>query len=112
MIGTLNKNSFPSKFHQGKLLINATTDVMVLTETKLDNSSPSSQFHIEGYSMTYRLSRNRNGRGVQIYTKDGIVGKILNKHVLQVDIKILSIELNFLKNKMAPGWNVSSSISK
>ena len=80
---------------------------MVLTETKLDDSTPSSQFHIEGYSMTNRLSRNRNGCGVLIWIKDSIFGKILNKNVLPVDTNILSIELNFLKNKMTLGWDKS-----
>ena len=42
LISNLCINYFPSKFDQEKLLINTTIDVLVLTETELGDSSPSS----------------------------------------------------------------------
>ena len=41
-------------------------DILIITETKFHDTYPISQFHIEGYSMLYRLERNRNGRGLII----------------------------------------------
>ena len=45
-------------------------DILIITETKLDGTYPVSQFHIDGYSMLYRLGRNRNGGGVIIYARE------------------------------------------
>ena len=74
-------------------------DILVLTETKLDDTFPSSQFNIEGYSVPYRLDRDKNGGGVLIYIKENIGSKILKKHVLESDIECLFIEVNFRKCK-------------
>ena len=38
-------------------------DFVIITETKLDNTFPVSQFHIDGYFKPCRLHRNRNGGG-------------------------------------------------
>ena len=67
--GTLNINSLSSKFDDLKVLISGTFDILIITETKLDDTYPISQFHIDGYSMPYRPDRNRNGGGVIIYVR-------------------------------------------
>ena len=69
-------------------------DILIITETKLDDNFPASQFHIDGFSNPYRLERNRNGGGF-IYVRQDIPSKILTKHVLSTDIEALFIELNF-----------------
>ena len=74
-------------------------DILIITETKLDDTFPVSQFHIDGFSKPYRLDRNRNGGGVIIYVREDIPSKILTKHVLPTDIEALFIELNFRKCK-------------
>ena len=66
IIGTLNINYLSSKFGDLKILIPVMFDILIITETKFDDTYPISQFHIEGYSMLYRLERNRNGRGLTI----------------------------------------------
>ena len=44
-------------------------DVLVLTETKLDDSFPNSQFLVDGFSEPFRIDRNRFGDGLMIYVK-------------------------------------------
>ena len=39
-------------------------DILVLTETKLDDTFPTTQFLVNGFSEPYRLNRNRNGEGL------------------------------------------------
>ena len=39
-------------------------DVLVITETKLDDTFLTSQFLVTGFSVPYRLDRNRNGVGL------------------------------------------------
>ena len=67
--GTLNINSLSSKFDDLKVLISGTFDILITTETKLDDTYPISQFHIDGHSMPYRPDRNRIGGGVIIYVR-------------------------------------------
>ena len=64
IIGNLNINSISNKFDQLKLFVQGKVDILIVTETKLDSTFPTSQFVIFGYSEPYRFDRNRNGRGV------------------------------------------------
>ena len=74
-------------------------DILVITETKLDNSLPTSQFLVKGFAELFRLDRNRNGGGVMIYIRDDIPSRLLSEHVFPSDIEGLFIELNFRKYK-------------
>ena len=74
-------------------------DVPVITETKLDDSFPTSQFSIKGSAKPCRLDRNKNGRGVMIYIRDDSPSRLLLKYVFPSDIEDLYKELNFRKCK-------------
>ena len=95
----LNINSLSAKFDQLKLLIGKNIDILVLTEIKIDNSFPSAQFRIEGFSMPFRLDRNRFGGGVLIYVREDIPCKQLTKHKLPDDIEGIFVEINLGKVK-------------
>ena len=41
----------------------------MISESKLGDSFPDSQFLIEGFSKSFRLDRNRNGGGIVVYSK-------------------------------------------
>ena len=99
IIGNININSLPNKFEQLKELAIKHIDVLVITETKLDDSFPTSQFLMKGFAEPFRLDRNRNGGGVMIYIRNDIPSRLLSKHVFPSDIKGLYIELNFRKCK-------------
>ncbi len=43
-------------------------DIIVLSETKIDDGFPNSQFYINGYKML-RKDRNRHGGGLLIYVR-------------------------------------------
>ena len=70
-------------------------DVLVITETKLDDSFPTLQFLMKGFVEPFRLDRNRNGVGVMIFIRDDIPSRLLLKHDFPSDIEALYIELNF-----------------
>ena len=72
VIDNLNINSLPNKFNQLKELILKHVDILVLTETKLDDSFQNSQFSVDGFSEPFRIDRNRAGVGVIIYGRDYI----------------------------------------
>ena len=66
IIGNLNINSLPNKFEQLKGIVIQYIDILVITETILDDTFPTAQFLVNGFSDPYRLDRNRNGGGVLI----------------------------------------------
>ena len=74
-------------------------DILIITEIKLDDAYPISQFHIDGYSMSYRLVRNRNGGGVITYVREDIPSKVLRKHLFPNDIEGIFVKTKFRKSK-------------
>ena len=83
--------------------ITGNVNVMVISETKLDDSFPESQFKIPGYSSPFRLDRDQNGGGIMVFFREDMTVKFLwfeDKH-----IEALFIELNFRKKK----WLLSCS---
>ena len=103
IIGHLNVNSLAAKIDSLKVIIPGNIDVMVITESKLDDSYPNSQFFIDGFSEPYRLDRNVNGGGLLIYTREDIPCKQLFDHSFPDDIEGMFVELNFRKCKWLLG---------
>ena len=99
IIAHLNINSISEKFDQLLFIIRDNIDILVVGETKLDLSFPSSQFHIDGYSQPYRRDRDRNGGGVIIFIREDLPSKQLFKHTCHDDIEVLIIEINLRKTK-------------
>ena len=97
--GNLNINSISNKFDQLKLFVQGKIDILIVTETKLDSTFPTSQFVIDGYSEPYRFDRNRNGGGVLIYIRKDMPSKLLADHKLPNDIEEIFVELNLRKKK-------------
>ena len=100
LIGTLNINSFASKFVQLREIIGRNLDILTIQETKLDPSFPSQQFALDGYSEPYRLDRNRYGGGVLIYVREDIPSKLLRKHNFTKNVEGMFIEINLRKTKL------------
>ena len=96
IIGQININSISSIFNQLKELDLKHIDVLVACKTKLDETFPSSQFHVDGFSLPYRLDENPNGGCVMIFVKKS---KLLTKHNIPSNIEGLFVELKFRKSK-------------
>ena len=62
-------------------------DILMITETKLDNSFPVSQFLIQGFSTPFRLDRNKNGGGILLYTRSNMTSTKLNKYIVKNEIE-------------------------
>ena len=100
IIGQLNINSLRNKFYGLVELIHGNLDILVITETKLDDTFPEKQFLVPGYKKPYRLDRNRNGGGVMIYVREDIPSDILLKHNIPQNVEAIFIEINLRKNKI------------
>ena len=73
IMGHLNINSIMNKFELLSSLISGKIDVLMISETKLDETFPTNQFFIQGYSTVYRLDRIDKGGGKMLFVKDGII---------------------------------------
>ena len=99
IIGNLNINSLPNKFDQLREIALKYVDVLVITETKLDDTFTTSQFLVTGFSVPYRLYQNRNEGGIMTFMCYDIPSRVITKHVFPDDVEGLFMELNFRKAK-------------
>ena len=68
----LNINSIRNKFDLLVDQIKGNVDIMVISETKLDESFPNGWFKIPGYALPYRLDCNQFGGGVMVFIRGDI----------------------------------------
>ena len=68
-------------------------------ETKIDSSFPKQQFVIDGYSVPLRLDITKNGGGLLVYTRNGIVAHQLDSFTFVEGIECISLEVNLNKKK-------------
>ena len=74
-IGLLNIKSLRHKFYPiMQMLHNQYFDILMLQETKLDDSFPDAQFNIDGYVM-HRLDHKSNSGGIIAYVRSDILLK-------------------------------------
>ena len=107
IIGHLNINSISSKFEPLMSLIKDTIDLLLITESKLDDTFPSDQFNIEGFSRPIRLDRNRNGGGLIIFVREGLTCKELKPRKLYPELECTFLELRIRQCKwlVVMGYN-------
>ena len=95
---TINANSIPNKLDDIRITIADFVDILVINESKLDQSFPESPFFINRFSKPFRKDRNRHGGGLLMYIKEDNSQKELSFN-LPSDIEIIIIELNINKIK-------------
>ena len=98
IVGHLNINSIRNKFEFFEDVINRNLDIILLSETKLDDSFPSAQFILKGYGVPYRFDRNFKGGGLLFHIRGDIPPKFL-KLRSDGNIESICIEINLRKRK-------------
>ena len=88
---TLNsvRNKF-SSLHQ--TFLNKTV-ILLLSETKIDDSFLDSQFFTEGFKI-YRKDRNKTGGGLLFYVNENLPGKIVNSYKFKENFEIIVFEFS------------------
>ena len=91
-----NINSFRNKFD---MLTNSVTeyiDVLMISETKLDNIFPYALYHLKDFSNPYRLDRNCHGGGILVYVRDNIPSNLvkLNQNFENFEGFFIELELS------------------
>ena len=94
----LNINSIRNKLEMLSGLVGGKIDILVISETKIDNTFPTPQFAIPGFSSPHRLDRSQHGGGLLLYVNERIPSKILPSQSFG-DIECLSVEIKIYKKK-------------
>ena len=71
----------------------------MVTETKIDESFPTSQFNLPGFTSPYRFDRTKDRGGIVVYIREDISPKLLNISYVPSDIECPGIEVSFRKVK-------------
>ena len=56
-----------NKFKSLSTQVKGNIDVLMVSETKIDDTFPVGKFVIDGFSTPYRLDRDSNGGGIMLY---------------------------------------------
>ena len=78
IVGHLNINSIRNKFDSLAHQVKGNIDILMISETKLNESFPVGQFLMDGYSVPYRFDRDGNGGGILLYIREDIPSKLLS----------------------------------
>ena len=92
ILGHLNINSLRNKIESVKEIFNNNIDILLLSETKLDESFPSNMFSMEGFRM-FRKDRNQTGGGLIFYVNENIACRVIDLNI--TDIEVIAIEVIF-----------------
>ena len=99
----LNINSLRNKFDMLSDIVKNKIDILCISETKLNDTFPSSNFFIPGYSAPYRLDRSGNGGGILLYVREDIPSKELKFIPIPNNMEGMFIEINLYKKKWLIG---------
>ena len=81
LIGYLNINSLRNKITDLRVIMKTLSlDYLILSETKIDESFPTSQFNVEGYEIRARRDRDKFGGGLIEFVRRGLICKGLRYH--------------------------------
>ena len=97
----LNINSIRNKFIILKEFVKNTIDILLISETKIDDTFPSAQFLIEGFQVPYRLDRTGLGGGLLLYLRNSIPAKEKLNFNCNTgrDFECIFVEININKTK-------------
>ena len=110
IIGHININSIRNKIHILADLIRGRVDILLVSETKLDDSFPRPQFFLQGYSEPIRLDRTANGGGLLLYLRHDIPVKSLPLIAENIECVISEITISKKKWLLLGTYNPSKSL--
>ena len=79
IIGHININSIRNKFEPLVSFINNNLDILMISETKINDTFLDSQFLIQGFSVPYRLDRAAKEGEILLYIREDIPSKRIKK---------------------------------
>ena len=97
ILAHLNINSIVNKFDCLSEQVKGNIDILLISETKIDESFSVGQFIIDGFSPPYRLGRNCHGGGLMLFVRKDIPS---NLFVIETKpMESFFIEINLRNSK-------------
>ena len=78
VIDYLNINYLRNKFEFLNSLIKDNIDILMISETKLDQSFPTNQFMINAFSAFFRLDQNEKDGVIILYIREDIPSRLVS----------------------------------
>ena len=99
ILATLNINTIANKFTALKEIVSNHIDILIIEETKLDETFPKGSFEIPGFKEPFRKDRNKHGGGIMVFVREDIPSRELTTVKFRENIEGLFIEINLRKSK-------------
>ena len=103
IIAHLNINSIRNKFVILKEVVGNKIDILLISETKLDDTFSLNQFILEGFTPQYRLDRTTHGGRLMLFVREDIPSKLLPNTNPSDNIENIFVEINLRSKK----WLIS-----
>ena len=81
-----------NKFDMPASQVEGNADVVMISETKLDDTFPVDQFIFEGFRKPFRIDRNKNGGGILLFVREDIPARLLS--IEKAPMESFFIDLN------------------
>ena len=72
-------------------------NILMISETKVDNSFPDSEFLLDDFGTPFRLDQNRNGGDIMLFIRNDVPAKVISTD--ERPIERFYVELNFRNKK-------------
>ena len=97
ILAHININSIRNKFDMLCEFIQRNLDILLVSETKIDESFPSAQFKIPGFATPFRYDKSSNSGGLLLYVRKDIPSKLIKFENSNDNIQLLFTEINLFK---------------
>ena len=97
IVGHLNINSIRKKIDLLGDIIQDKVDILLVSETKINDSFPTAQFKLNGFDTPYRLDRTKSGGGLLFYFRKDITTKRIS--LVSEGIECILVEMTISKKK-------------
>ena len=62
-------------------MISGNIAILMISETKLDETFPAAQVLLQGFCIPYSFDRHRNGGGIPLYIREDIPSRLIERKV-------------------------------
>ena len=70
-----------NKFEPLSTMISGNINILMISETKFDETFQAAQLLSQGFCMPFRFDRNRNGGGIMLHIREDILSRLIERKV-------------------------------
>ena len=94
---TSQYNSIQNKFDSFADIIKDNVNILMISETKADDSLPDGQFFLDVFGTPFSLNQNQNSGGIMLSIRNDIPAKFVSRDGRPIES--FYVQLNFRKTK-------------